>query len=60
MDLWAPYIQATRAQVPDADTKIVFDRLHCAKHLNEGVDRVRRAEHRELRADGDTRLTGTK
>jgi transposase len=60
MDMWAPYIQATRAQIPDADTKIVFDRFHCAKHLNEGVDRVRRAEHRDLRAEGDTRLTGTK
>src|SRR6266446_5225838 len=46
MDMWAPYVQATRAQVPDADAKIVFDRFHCAKHLNEGVDRVRRAEHR--------------
>jgi transposase len=53
-------VQATRAQVPDVDTKIVFDRFHCAKHLNEGVDRVRRAEHKELRARGDTRLTGTK
>lgn len=60
MDMWEPYVQATRAQVPDADAKIVFDRFHCAKHLNEGVDRVRRAEHRELQARGDTRLTGTK
>ena len=58
MDMWEPYVQATRAQVPDADTKIVFDRFHCAKHLNEGLDRVRRAEHRDLRARGDTRLTG--
>jgi transposase len=60
MDMWEPYVQATRAQVPDADRKIVFDRFHCAKHLNEGVDRVRRMEHRELKAAGDTRLTGTK
>ncbi len=60
MDMWAPYVQATRARIPDADRKIVFDRFHCAKHLNEGVDRVRRAEQRELRAQGDTRLTGTK
>ncbi len=60
MDMWEPYVQATRAQVPDAEAKIVFDRFHCAKHLNEGVDRVRRAEHRELQARGDTRLTGTK
>ena len=60
MDMWPPYIQATRAQIPDADAKIVFDRFHCAKHLNEGVDRVRRAEQHDLRAVGDTRLTGTK
>jgi transposase len=60
MDMWEPYVQATRAQVPAAEEKIVFDRFHCAKHLNEGVDRVRRAEHRELKAMGDTRLTGTK
>src|SRR5256712_4788241 len=60
MDMWEPYVQATRAQVPGADQKIVFDRFHCAKHLNEGVDRVRRAEQRDLRAQGDTRLTGTK
>jgi transposase len=60
MDMWAPYIQATRVRIPDADAKIVFDVFHCAKHLNEGVDRVRRAEHQALRAVGDTRLTGTK
>lgn len=35
MDMWEPYVQATRAHVPDADAKIVFDRFHCAKHLNE-------------------------
>src|SRR2546428_233922 len=60
MDMWEPYVQATRAQVPGADQKIVFDRFHCAKHLNEVVDRVSRAERRELQARGDTRLTGTK
>jgi transposase len=60
MDMWAPYVQATCARIPDAERKIVFDRFHCAKHLNEGVDRVRRAEQRELRAQGDARLTGTK
>ena len=34
MDMWEPYVQATRAQVPDAEAKIVFDRFHCAEHLN--------------------------
>jgi transposase len=60
MDMWEPYVQATLARIPDAAQKIVFDKFHVAKHLNEGVDRVRRAEHRALHAHGDARLTGTK
>lgn len=60
MDMWEPYVQATLARIPDAKDKIVFDRFHIAKHLNDGVDRVRRAEARELRATGDDRLVGTK
>jgi transposase len=60
MDMWEPYVQATLARIPDAAQKIVFDKFHVAQHLNEGVDRVRRAEHRALRAQGDDRLAGTK
>jgi transposase len=60
MDMWEPYVQATRARIPAAADKIVFDKFHVAKHLNEGVDRVRRAEARELKAQDDDRLVGTK
>src|SRR5262249_46807089 len=34
--------------------------IHIAKHLGEGVDRVRRGEHKTLKAAGDDRLTGTR
>ena len=60
MDMWAPYIAATRAKVPEADAKIVFDRFHVAQHLGDAVDQVRRRENRELAAAGDERLKGTK
>jgi transposase len=60
MDMWAPFIAATRAYVPEADEKIVFDKFHIAKHLGDAVDRVRRQENRELRAKGDDRLVKTK
>ena len=60
MDMWPAYIGATRAEIPDADRKIVFDRFHVMKYLNEAVDMVRRRENRALRAQGDDRLTGTK
>ncbi len=60
MDMWAPYIAATRAQVPDADAKIVFDKFHIAKHLGDAVDQVRRRENRELASEGNERLKHTK
>jgi len=60
MDMWPPYIQATRDHVPDADGKIAFDKFHVAQHLGQAVDKVRRSEHRELTKKGDRRLMGTK
>ncbi len=60
MDMWAPYIAATRAQVPDADAKIVFDKFHIAKHLGDAVDKVRRQENRELVSEGNEQLKRTK
>jgi transposase len=60
MDMWDPYVAATRACVPGADTKIVFDKFHVLRTVNEAVDKVRRQEHKVLKAAGDERLTGTK
>lgn len=60
MDMWDPYENSVRQHVPGADEKIVYDKFHVAKHLGEAVDRVRRAENKTLRADGDERLVGTK
>lgn len=60
MDMWQPYVKATRAWVPGADQKIVFDRFHVMGHLSKAVDTVRKREHRALLAQGDTTLKGTK
>ncbi|MBH0188720.1 MAG: ISL3 family transposase [Nitrospira sp.] len=60
MDMWEPYIQATRAQVPDATDKIVFDRFHVMGYIGKAVDTVRKQEHRELMASGDETLKGSK
>ena len=42
MDMWEPYIRSTRAHVPGAAGKIVFDKFHVAQHLGQAVDDVRR------------------
>ena len=60
MDMWGPYIAAVKATVPEAEEKICFDKYHVASHLGEAVDKVRRQEHRELLAEGDETLKGTK
>jgi len=60
MDMWEPFFQSTLAHVPDAAEKIVFDRFHIMKHVNEAVDDVRKRENRVLRAEGDDSLKGSK
>jgi transposase len=47
---------STMKNVPEA--KIVHDKFHIAKYLGEAVDKVRRTEHRELKQDGESPLTG--
>lgn len=60
MDMWEPYISSTLEHVPDAASKIVFDRFHVMKHMIEAVDSVRKAEHRVLQSEGDDSLKGTR
>jgi transposase len=60
MDMWDPYVNSAREHLPDADSKIVFDKFHIAKHLGDAVDQVRRAENKQLRAEDDDRLVGSK
>jgi len=58
VDMWAPFIQTIQTQVPDAD--IVHDKFHVSSYLGEAVDKVRRQEHKELLAQGDETLKGTR
>ena len=60
MDMWDPYIAATRAYVPSAESKIVFDRFHIMGYIGKAVDTVRKQEHRERMKEGDETLKGSK
>jgi len=60
MDMWDPYIAATRELVAAAETKIVFDRFHVMGQVTEALDKVRRQEHKILMAKGVQSLKGTK
>ena len=60
MDMWEPDIRSTMEHLPGAEEKIVFDKFHVAQHLGDAVDAVRKAEHRELLAAGETWLKRTR
>lgn len=60
MDMWPAYIGATRQWLDEADSKICFDRFHVMKMILDGLDKVRRSEHKELRRNGSEILTGSK
>ena len=60
IDMSAPFENAVRAHIPDAQHKIVYDKYHVVAHLCDAVDKVRRHENKELRKQGDDRLVGTK
>lgn len=61
MDMWDPYIKATRLGLPEGAARIVFDRFHVMRDITTAVDLVRKHEHRTLlRQTGASVLTGTK
>jgi transposase len=60
MDMWDPYVAATKAYVPGAEDKIVYDRFHVTTQVTKALDKVRRQENKTLVKDGDERLVGTK
>jgi transposase len=60
MDMWEPFILSVKANVPKAESKIVFDKFHIVQHMTNAVDLVRRSENRALREVGDESLVGSK
>ena len=58
VDMAGFYVAAAQEAVPQA--AIVHDKFHIAKHLGEAVDKVRRQENKELHAEGDETLKGSR
>ena len=57
-DMLPAYANAVAKQTPNAE--LVHDKFHVAKYLGEAVDQVRRAENKDLQAEDDDRLKGTR
>ena len=46
MDMWKPFRTVTAAEAPHA--VILYDKFHVLRHLNDAMDRVRKAEYQRL------------
>jgi transposase len=46
MDMWKPFRNSVTHNTPDA--RIIFDKFHIMRHLNDALDEVRRSEYRRL------------
>jgi len=57
-DFWEAFGNALKDVLPQAEQ--VHDRYHATSYLTKAVDKVRRAEHRTLQAEGDQSLKNTK
>lgn len=60
MDMWDPFIAATKQYIPNASDKIVFDHYHVTRVVTKAVDTVRKQEHQSLMKDGIDLLKGTR
>jgi transposase len=57
-DMWPSYIEAVKAKAPQAT--LVFDKFHIVRQLTEAVDKVRRQEVNEQKAEHKDVLAGTR
>lgn len=60
VDMWKPYRASCLEWIEKAEEKIVLDKFHLSKHLNEAVNHVRKIEHRKLNYDGNELLKKSK
>lgn len=60
VDLWKAYSSSVLAHVPGAEEKLCLDRFHVAGYFGKALNKIRKAEHRELMGMDDETLKGTK
>lgn len=60
VDMSSALVKSIKGNVPLAEGKIVHDRFHVMKLVNEAIDKVRKEENRRLRGEGNHQLVGTK
>ena len=58
MDMWKPFRKATQDRAPQA--AILFDKFHVMRHLNDALDKIRKAEYSRLQGKERRYIKGQK
>ena len=58
IDMWGPYFNVIKAQLPKA--RIVVDRFHVQKHLNDALTKVRRKIQKDLDDEQKEAIKGSR
>jgi transposase len=58
MDMWKPFHNVTARRAPQA--AILFDKFHVMRHLNDALDKVRKAEYARLQGKDRRYIKGQK
>ena len=56
MDMWKPFFNSVKNNVPDA--RIIYDKFHIVRHLNDALDKVRRSEYHRLAGQDRSYIKG--
>ena len=58
VDMWQAFINAIKNKFPNC--KVIHDKFHIVKYLNDAVDKTRRYEHKKLLKEDDNSLSKSK
>jgi len=56
MDMWKPFLKSVRNNIPAA--RIIYDKFHIMRHLNDALDTVRKREYRRVSGKERTYIKG--
>jgi transposase len=56
MDMWKPFFKSVTKNIPKA--RIIYDKFHIIRHLNDALDKVRKSEYHRLAGEDRTFIKG--
>jgi transposase len=56
MDMWKPFLKSVQKNIPAV--RIIYDKFHIMRHLNDALDTVRKREYRRVHGEDRSYIKG--